>query len=248
MKALIIDDEPKARNLLRTILAESCAEVVFTYEAEDLPAGVKAIHKHHPDIVFLDVEMPGFAGTQILDFFDKSQIDFHIIFTTAYSEYAIKAFEINAISYLLKPLRTAQVREAVEKASNILSSKQINNHLKELHQTLETNSFGKIGLPISDGVLFVRLEDIHYFKAEGMYTEVIMAHDKKQIVSKPLKYFVDILAEVSFFYRTHRSYLVNIHYIKQLVRKNGNYLIMDNSDAVTVSKEKMNELIDRMRV
>lgn len=243
MKALIVDDESKARNLLHTILEESCPEIEVVGEAADLPSGIKAIHKHHPDIVFLDVEMPGYAGTQILEFFDESQINFHVIFTTAYSEYAVKAFEINAISYLLKPLRPAQVKEAVVKAEAIIASQQINNHLKELSDTLKTNTFEKIGLPVSDGILFMKLEEIYYFKAEGMYTEVVTLHDEKHLISKPLRYFVTLLQDRKEFYRTHRSFLVNINYIKQLVKKDGNYILMDNGDTVSASREKMEELI-----
>lgn len=246
MKALIVDDESKARNLLRTILEESCKEITDIFEANDLPSGVASIHKNQPDVVFLDVEMPGYAGTQILDFFNDLPINFQIIFTTAYSEYAIKAFEVNAISYLLKPIRTGLVQDAVKRVSEIISSKQIHEQLQGLNHSLRTESFGKIGLPVSDGVLFLKTSEIYYLKAEGMYTEVVTMNNGTQLISKPLKYFVDLLNKKPEFFRTHRSFLINIAYIKQLVKRDGNYVVMDNGETVSASKEKMDLLIERL--
>ena len=109
MKVAIIDDEKKARRLLTILITENCFQITEIREAENLPAGVRLINDFQPDIVFLDIEMPGYSGIQILDFFNPSQINFELVFTTAYSQYAIKAFELNAIDYLLKPLRPDQV-------------------------------------------------------------------------------------------------------------------------------------------
>ncbi len=242
MEVLIIDDESKARNLLKTILKEYCPNIVNIREAEDLPSGVMSINKHKPNIVFLDVEMPGYAGTQILDFFDESQINFQIVFTTAYQEYALKAFELNAISYLLKPLRPTQVKETVKKVEELKSSHEINTQLKELSNTLKFKSFNKIGLPISDGVLFVKLDEIYYFKADGMYTEVFTINNGTQVISKPLKYFVELLQDCSDFYRSHRSFLINKNHINQVIKKDGGFVVMDNNSSINISKEKLDEL------
>ena len=125
MKALIIDDEKKARNLLRTILGEYCPDVTEIKEAADLPEGIKTINTFHPDVVFLDIEMPAYSGTQILDFFEPDDIDFHIVFTTAYSEHAVKAFQMNAVDYLLKPLRPNQVKEAVIKVKDAIKKEGV---------------------------------------------------------------------------------------------------------------------------
>jgi len=242
MEVLIIDDESKARNLLKTILEEYCPNITRVREAEDLPSGVMSINKSKPDVVFLDVEMPGYAGTQILDFFDESQINFQIIFTTAYQEYALKAFELNAVSYLLKPLRPTQVKEAVKKVEELKSSNEINTQLKELSNTLRSKSFNKIGLPISDGILFVKLDEIYYFKADGMYTEVFTINNGTQVISKPLKYFVELLKDCLDFYRSHRSYLINKNHINQVIKKDGGFVVMDNNSTINISKEKLDEL------
>ncbi len=248
MKSLIIDDEPKARNLLRTILKESCPLVTEIHEAEDLPSGVLSINKYLPDIVFLDVEMPGYAGTQILNFFEKSQINFQIVFTTAYNKYAMKAFEINAISYLLKPLRSKHVKEAVEKVAAISSNTQINTQLQELSSILKNKPFDKIGLPVSDGILFIKLNEIIYIKADGMYCSIFTINDGTQVISKPLKYFENLLIDKEEFFRVHRSFLININHIKQIVKSSGGYLLMDNDATVSASKKKIEEVIKILEV
>lgn len=242
MKAVIIDDEKKARNLLRVILEEYCPDVNEIEEAKDLPLGVELIRKTNPDVVFLDIEMPGYLGVQILDFFDEGEINFHIVFTTAYSEYAIKAFQMNAIDYLLKPIRPNQIKAAIEKVSQLVESNNINTQLLELKNSLQSKKFGKIGLPVANGVLFVKTEDIIYLKADGMYTHFFIENMDEVIISKPLKMFMEMLSDKPNFYRPHRSFLINIHFIKQLVKKDGPYIVMDNGGIVSVSKDKRDEL------
>lgn len=244
MKVLIIDDEPKARSLLKTIVSENCPAVQEIFESEDLPSGVASINKNKIDLVFLDVEMPNYSGVQILDFFDPTDISFQIVFTTAYSEYALKAFELNAISYLLKPLRPKQVKEAVNKVAEKISTQQVSNQLKELSSTLKSNSFTKIALPISSGVLFVKLEEIYYLKADGMYTTVFTVNQGNHFISKPLKYFVELLKDLPNFYRTHRSFLINKNHIRQVQRSDGGIVVMDNNEIIGVAKNKLEELIN----
>lgn len=244
MKALIIDDEERARNLLNTLIQEYCPAITELEMAEDLPQGVKKIHSFQPDLVFLDIEMPGFSGTQILDFFEPDQIRFHLVFTTAYSEHAVKAFEMNAVDYLLKPLRPKQLKEAVVKVQDLVDQDSISKQLTELRKTLSGAGFNKIGLPISDGLLFIELQDLICLEADGMYTRVFTKNNGCQIVSKPLKYFVELLQNQGSFYRPHRSHFINIKHIKQFVRSDGNYIIMDNDQPVSVAKDKREEFLE----
>ena len=104
IRAIIIDDETQARKLLSTLIAHYCSQIVIVEECADLPNGVKAIRKHKPDLIFLDLEMPGHSGLELLEFFDEKDIQFGIIFTTAYNEYAVKAFKLSEVDYLLKPI------------------------------------------------------------------------------------------------------------------------------------------------
>jgi len=244
MRAVIIDDEEKARRLLRILIEENCPEITEVDEASDLPKGVALINDFHPQIVFLDIEMPGYSGLQILDFFSAEKIDFEIIFTTAYSEYAIKAFELNAIDYLLKPLRDEQVANAVKKTTEQIGKSQVSERLEELKNTLQSSKIKKIGLPVSDGVLFVKFDDIILLEADRMYTKVFTENAGEILVSKPMKFFEKMLQGETAFYRTHRSFLINLKYLKQYVSKDGGYIIMDNDKTVSISREKRDEFFE----
>jgi two-component system LytT family response regulator len=244
MKALIIDDEQKARKLLRVLLEENCPQIAEIEDAKNLPNGIKLIHSFSPDIVFLDIEMPGYSGLQLLEFLTPEQINFEIIFTTAYSDYAIKAFELNAIDYLLKPLRDEQVEGAVNKALSQLGKSKVSERLEELKNSFKATNIRKIGLPISNGVLFIEFDDIIMLEADRMYTKVFTQNDGDVLVSKPMKFFIDILKDSTEFYRPHRSYLINLKHIKQYVNQDGGYIVMDNQQSVGISRDKKDEFFE----
>lgn len=243
MKILLIDDESKARSLLKTILTEYCTEVTSVLEASNLIDGVEIINNQSIDVLFLDIEMPQHSGLELFDFIDVQKVNFEIIFTTAYSEYAIKAFEFSAIDYLLKPLRPNKVKEALEKAIKSISQNQLQNRLLELKNSLSSEKFSKLALPVEDGILFVKLEEIFVIEADGMYSNFFLTDNRKLMISKPLKYFVDLLEQRDLFYKPHRSYLVNLSYLKKVVKKDGTYIEMENEMRIPVSKEKKDELI-----
>ena len=243
MKALIIDDEKKARQVLHILVEENCPKITEILEAEDLLSGVDLIKKEQPSIVFLDIEMPEHSGLEILNFIEKEIHNFEIIFTTAYSEYAIQAFQLSAIDYLLKPVRPSQVKEAVDKAIAFLGNSQINQRLTELKLSLENVNFKKIGLPNANGIKFVDFNTIIMLEADGMYTNVSTIKDGTILVSKPLKFFVDTLQKIKSFYRPHRSYLINLTYIKEYIKKDGGYILMENDKTVSISKDKKEEFL-----
>lgn len=237
MKALIIDDERKARNVLKILVQENCPKITQILEAEDLMSGVNLIKNEAPKLVFLDIEMPQHSGLEILKFIDKNDFNFEIIFTTAYSEYAIQAFQLSAIDYLLKPVRPNLVKAAVDKAITFIGSSQISTKLEELKKSLLDTNFSKIGLPFADGIKFVDFKEIVMLEADGMYTKVSTS-TSEILVSKPLKHFVELLKNQRLFYKPHRSYLINLSFIKEYIKKDGGYIIMDNDKTVSVSKDK----------
>ncbi|ARV10248.1 DNA-binding response regulator [Winogradskyella sp. PC-19] len=243
MKALIIDDEKKARQVLRILVQENCSKITDIFEAKDLLSGIELIKIQQPSIVFLDIEMPEHSGLEILNFIEKEVHNFEIIFTTAYSEYAIQAFQLSAIDYLLKPVRPNQVKAAVQKAISFLGNTQINKRLTELKSSLEDSSFKKIGLPYSEGIKFVNFNDIITLEADGMYTNVSTTSYGNILVSKPLKFFVEALINIKLFYRPHRSHLINLSYIKDYVRKDGGYIIMENDKTISISNDKKEEFL-----
>ncbi|MBV1924506.1 MAG: LytTR family DNA-binding domain-containing protein [Flavobacteriaceae bacterium] len=244
MKAIIIDDESKARNLLRILIEENCPKITQIFEASDLLSGVEIIKKETPNIVFLDIEMPEHSGLEILNFIEKDVLNFEIIFTTAYSEYAIQAFQLSAIDYLLKPVRPSQIKEAVDKAIQLIGKSQINTRLEELKNSLNSSNFNKIGLPVSDGIKFVSFDDIIMMEADGMYTKISTKTENEILISKPLKHFVDLLKNIPTFYKPHRSFLINLKYITQYVKSDGGYIVMDNGKGVSISKEKKEEFLN----
>jgi len=247
MKALIIDDEKKARNLLQVLIEENCPQITDIELAENLPSGIKLIHSFKPDVVFLDIEMPGYSGLQLLEFLTPDQINFEIIFTTAYSEYAIKAFELNAIDYLLKPLRDEQVENAVKKAISQIGKSRVSERLEELKNSFKATNIRKIGLPVSNGVLFVEFDDIVLLEVDRMYTKVFTKNDGEILVSKPMKFFIDVLKDSNEFYRPHRSFLINLKHIKQYVNQDGGYIVMDNKKTVGISRDKKDEFFELLQ-
>lgn len=247
MQVLIIDDESKARSLLTTILKEYCNEVSSIKEAATLLEGVAILKSNKIDILFLDIEMPQHSGLELFDFIPVESVNFEIIFTTAYSEYAIKAFEFSAIDYLLKPLRPNKVKEALEKATKSLSQNQLQQRLLELKNSLYSDKFSKLALPVEDGVLFVKLDEIYVLEADGMYTTFHLTQSRKILISKPMKYFSDLLENKELFYKPHRSFLVNLKYLQKVVKKEGTYLEIENEMRIPVSKEKKEELINLLQ-
>lgn len=243
MKALIIDDEKKARHVLETLIIENCVSITEIHQAEDLLSGVELIREVQPQIVFLDIEMPEFSGLEILNFIDKTECNFEIIFVTAYSQYAVQAFQLSAIDYLLKPVRPTQLKEAVEKAITQLGKSEISTKLEELKNSLTASDFKKVGLPYADGIKFVNFKDIIMLEADGMYTKVSLTENEVILVSKPLKYFVELLQSVPTFYKPHRSFLINLVHIKEFVKKDGGYIVMENNTSVSISKDKKEEFL-----
>lgn len=238
MTALIIDDEPKARKLLEVLIKENCPKINNVFKAEDLLGGVELIKAKQPQIVFLDIEMPEHSGLELLDFLPKEQYNFEIVFTTAYSQYAVQAFELSAVDYLLKPLRADKLKTAVTKAIDTIGKSQVNMKLEALRRSLNDANFNKIGLPVADGIKFVNFEDIILLKADGMYTTIMLKNNTELVISKPLKHFVTLLSNIPIFYKPHRSYLINLKYIQEYSKKDGGYIVMDNNESVSISKDK----------
>lgn len=235
IQAIIIDDEPRAINTLTSLLNLYAADVHVIASCQNVPEGVLAINKHRPQLVFLDIEMPEYNGFELLGFF--RDIDFEIIFVTAYNEYALRAFEVSAIDYLLKPVDIDKLKTAVEKARKKIDRNDMQQRMELLKETFRSRQFSKIALPMAEGLLFVETADIVYLEADGAYTEVWLKNGSKIVVSKKLKFFEDVLAENPGFFRSHRSFIVNINYIRKY-SKTESIISLDNGKTVTVSRDR----------
>lgn len=239
-KAIIIDDEPMARELLQGMISEYTPNIEVQALCENLPAGIKAINKYNPDIVFLDIEMPGYSGLDLLDFFNPDEINFAIIFVTAYNQYAIQAFKLSAVDYLLKPIESDDLIKAIS-----LFEKKSNTNIQILKNNL-SSSIKKIAINTANTIVFVSLQDILFFKADGAYTKVYLHDDKVILTSKNLKHFEDMLTNHPLFYRCHKSYVVNIEYISEYVKSDGGFLRVRNHQ-VGLSLDKAAVVLEKMK-
>lgn len=246
IRAVIIDDELKARDLLGKMLKEYCPDVEVLADCEDLPNGVKAIRKLKPELVFLDIEMPGHSGLELLDFFDEQEISFSVIFVTAYNSYAIKAFKLSAVDYLLKPVEPDNIEQAIERFKR-RTLKERNNNLTTLKENLKGGVLDKIAVPDSNSIKFLQLDDILYFKADNTYTDIFFADGNKLTISRTLKNIEDTLSNTKFF-RCHKSYIVNLKYLTDYVKSDGGYLVIKGKHSIPLSPDRVTDLLAQVTV
>ncbi len=243
MNCIIIDDEKSARSLIKTFVKENFAQFDSFFEASNLEEGVALLKKEKIDIVYLDIQMPGESGLEIINHFDTEAMNFKIIFTTAYHQYAVDAFKLNALDYLLKPIDEQELIKATQKAIAEIEKNELGTKLESLKEALEQIAVTKIALDVPKGILFMNLDDIVYFEADGMYTKVHLKTDETKLVSKPLKFFSDQLENKPIFFKCHRSFLVNLMYVKELVKSDGDYLILENKKTIPIAKSKKDEFM-----
>ena len=236
MKALIVDDEMPARLALRKILEKHCPEVEVAGEATNIADAVKEIRRLNPEVVFLDIELPGISGLRLLDFFNPEEVEFEIIFVTAFDQYALNALKMAAIDYLLKPVAPEELKEAISK----LSTRQKRNDAHERMAAFSENMRSgpqTIGLPVSDGLRFIPIRDIAYVCAEGAYARVYQRNGDAILVSKTLKEFEPLLGPPDFF-RIHRSSIVNLNSMQRYVTEDGGYLVMNDERKLSLSRHR----------
>ncbi len=240
-KVIIVDDEKFARSALKGILENYFPNhFQIMEECSNVPDAVKMIHFHKPNLVFLDIEMPQYSGFELLSFFDSENIFFKIVFVTAYDEYALKAFEISAIDYLLKPIRPEQIERVLKKLEN----QQTNDDYKNLIENLKNLENPKITLQDNNCFYFIKLSDIIFFEAEGSYTKVYVENHPTIIVTKKIGDFEYLEKDFSFF-RVHRSFIVNLHKITKILKKDHD-LEMTNGKLIPISIEKRKTLLERL--
>jgi len=245
IKAVIIDDEERAIQVLTSLLGETGHAIEIVGTARNVPDGVLTINRKRPDVVFLDIEMPDYNGFELLEFF--TDVFFEVIFTTAYSQYAIKAFEVSAIDYILKPIQISKLEIALTKLTERMQTAAlVPERFQTLKENFKENRIKKIALPVSDGLLFINVNDIVHCEADGAYTNVYLTNNTKILVSKNLKYFEDMLAEHLNFFRSHRSHFININYLKKYSRHE-ELLFLDNDQNVVLAKNRKQEFEDLIR-
>lgn len=226
INAILVDDERRARNVLSSLLERCCPEVNVVAECSNVPEAVEEINRSHPDVVFLDVQMPNYAGYEIVNFFEK--IDFEIIFVTAYDRYAIKAFELSAIDYLIKPINRSRLSEAVTKLDAKLKERKQLNDYSVLLESMKENEFKQIVIPELGDRRVLELNTIIAIEADGAYSKVHLTNGQVITVSKTLKYFESVLPEDGAFFRSHRGWIVNLKQLKLFNKTEGTITLANN--------------------
>jgi two-component system LytT family response regulator len=244
LKGIIVDDELTSRESLKILLEEFCDQVQVMALCQNVSEGLEAIRQFSPQIVFLDIQMQRETGFDLLT--KVPQLDFEVIFTTAHSEYAIKAFKFSAIDYLLKPIDVEDLKKAIKKVEKkVLFS--TSERLEALIRNLKTETAEnyKLAIPATEGLMFIKLKDILYCEATSNYTIFHLIDGRQYVVSKTLKEYEDLLTDYHFF-RIHHSYLINLQEVKKYIRGEGGYVVLNNNVSLDVSKRKKEAFLHRI--
>ncbi|MEO1449193.1 MAG: LytTR family DNA-binding domain-containing protein [Bacteroidota bacterium] len=237
IRTVIIDDEEDARSSLQLILGKYCPEIDILASIADPLEALEKLPDLQPDLVFLDVEMPRLSGFGLLE--RIASPSFQTIFVTAHNHYAIKAIRFSALDYLLKPVDIDELRMAVDRAAakigNQSSQEAYQSILHNLRPATETGD--RLAVPTQAGMDFIPLEKLVYCQAEGSYTRLVFMDADSKLISKKLKEFEHIL-DPKRFCRVHHGYLINVRQVKQYVKGEGGYVIMQNGDHVDISRRK----------
>lgn len=241
IKALLVDDEPSAINNLSFLLKKHCPSIEIIAIATDVDEAVLAIHKQKPDVVFLDIEMPKKSGFEL---FEETQEQFQTIFVTAYDEYAIKAFEVSALDYLLKPIEIERLKNAVSKLENASVTKQVN--INAFKNNFQENEVAQIVIPYKSEQYVVDIDNVICFEASGGYCLVHFCEElelKSHLYSKNLRYFQEILKEGNKFFRVHRSWIINLKKIQSFNKKT-NIITLCHNIEIPLSRGKIKEFLN----
>jgi two-component system LytT family response regulator len=240
MKALIIDDEKHCREVLEALLQKYCREVVVTGLCASGAEGLLAIEQQPPDLVFLDIEMPGMNGFDWLEACPRR--DFAIVFTTAYNDYAIKAIKHSALDYLLKPVDKDELIAAVQRALQDKTEKTA-DRVAQLLDAMQGNKPKKrFAVPTMEGLILINADDIEYVKSDGPYCHFYYTDKRHLLISKTLKEAEEVLPPEDFF-RIHNSYLVNLKYVQKYIRGEGGEVVMLNGEMIPVSRTKKQDFL-----
>lgn len=239
---LIIDDEQDARRIVLKYVERYFPQLTVVGEAGSVEEGVVMIESLSPMIVFLDIQLGDGTGFDVLDRIHRT--DSRIIFTTAFDDYAVKAFRYHALDYLLKPIDPEEFSIAVQHVMDMTVTEQSSNLQNWMAQY--GNSDRKLGVPTADGVRFIQLDTIVYMEADSSYCKIYLRDNRSVVVSKPLKYFSDKLEGERVFLRPHKSFIVNMNYLLEYVKEDGGMLKLNNGALIPISRQKKDEVIREM--
>jgi two-component system LytT family response regulator len=236
INSIIIDDEPNNIENIQSILQKLYPEINVVATATDAADGIAAIDKLQPDLVFLDIQMPGKSGFDILKSFP--QIDFEIIFITAYDQYGIQAIKFSALDYLLKPIDIEEFKSAIQKAKDKIASRQKNHSIDNLLAYIKRgqNETPRMALPTLEEIRYVPVTGIVRCQASDNYTLFHLDSGEQLLVCRTLKEYAGLLAPHGFI-RTHQSHLVNIDFVKSYLKEDGGALLLKDLTKIPISRQ-----------
>jgi len=241
----IIDDEQDARSNLKLLIKTHCPRIDIVGEADGVQSGLKLIQKVQVDAIFLDIQMQDGTGFDFLTYFE--QPSFYVIFATAFDHFAIKAFEYNAIDYLLKPIDHEQLERAVAKVIAMAKGSQgPNQSLKGLARSVDNNDFSRMVINTSEGKYFVVLNEIRYLQSDKNYTTFFMKDGSEITSAKTLGKYAELLPDEEFV-RVHQSYLVRLDLIIPFVKNKAAMITLKDGEQIPISRRKKDLLIEKLR-
>ncbi|HZE83394.1 MAG TPA: LytTR family DNA-binding domain-containing protein [Puia sp.] len=243
IKAIIVDDEPDCSETLGMLLERCCPQVLVVATCNSGAAALVEIDSQKPDLVFLDIEMPHMNGFQLLE--KLPSIDFDIVFTTSYDQYAIKAIRFSAMDYLLKPVDREELKSAVEKVSR-RHHPPLPQQLEILLQRLHQPTASKIAIPTMEGLQMIPVESIITCTSHSNYTTLHLKGRQKITASRTLKEIEEMLDGLSFL-RVHQSSLVNLNEVNKYVKGEGGYLVMSDDTSIDVSRSRKESLLVKLQ-
>lgn len=242
LHALIVDDEENGIVTLDLMIKKYVPEAKVVAKTTNPNEGVELINTYRPDIVFLDINMPNLNGFELLEKIEYRK--FHLIFTTAHEEYALKAIKQNALDYLLKPIDGDDLKKAIEKVKkNLEEDNSVANALAFLH-TLRDKDEIKISVPGKDGIVIVQANEVMYIEASSNHSVVVLKNGEKHQVNKSLKeYETQICLEGTKFIRIHNSFIINVNHVTRYLPEDGGYAVVGGEKTVPISKIKKDEFL-----
>lgn len=241
INTILIDDEQDSLDDLHETIGKYCREVNVLGGFSNPTQGLDAIRQLKPDLIFLDVQMPGMSGFELLE--QISSIQFEVIFVSAFDRYAIKAIRFSALDYLVKPIDVDELMRAVARVKERKNQNSFSIQ-SALHNNarLKSGVIERVAVPSADGIDFFEIKDIIFCKADGCYTIIYLKGKQQKIVTRVLKDFEDFLSE-SGFCRVHNSFLINLRHVRRYIRGEGGYVIMTDDHHVDISRRRKDEFL-----
>lgn len=246
IRAILIDDEQSARSVLTNLLERASFSIEIIATSNNLEKGVKKIKELKPNVVFLDVQMPNYAGYEIVNFLDT--IDFEIVFVTAYDQYAVKAFELNAIDYLVKPIDRSKLALTLNKLEKKIAKEAELVDYQTLLKTIKDRNYRKIIIPELGNRRVVNLDDIIAIEADGAYSKIHLKEKITITTSKSLKYFEETLPKEVSFFRSHRTWIINLDYIELLNKSTLSVSLANGTINAKVSRSRISDFENNLKL